>query len=67
MAGAPVPSPGRYKATLPDQGNLDGKERGRHVLLEPRAKTEVGPHPAHPGQAPDTRQCRDPWTFRLTH
>lgn len=51
MVGALAPSPGRYKATSADQRNLDGKERGHHVLLEPRGKPEVGPHPAVPGQA----------------
>lgn len=48
MVGTPSPSPGRYKANSRDQRNLDGKERGHHVLLEPRAKPEVGP-PAAPG------------------
>lgn len=45
-----APSLGWYKATLLDQGNRDAKERGHHVLSEPRAKTEVGPYPTRPGQ-----------------
>ncbi|XP_064335841.1 leucine-rich alpha-2-glycoprotein isoform X2 [Camelus dromedarius] len=51
MVGVPAPSPGRYKATLPDQGKLDGKEKGCHVFLEPGGKTEK-PQVVHGLQPP---------------